>query len=307
MSEEKPVPQDLDGERLDRAVVRLFGGSRASVRRAVDEGQVRVNGRRSAKGSVVKAGDLLSIEQDLGAADSPPEPNPDLPLDIAWKADAVMVVNKPAKMATAPLRADEKDTLANAIAAQFPELVGTGYRKREPGLLHRLDNDTSGLVVVARTPAAFEELAAALKANRIQKEYLIICMAEGLPEAGSIDHPICHHPKDRRRMYACAHPRDVERNAPKPASTQYEVERVVGDLALVRVKAARAARHQIRVHFASIEHPLVGDELYGGDLSRGLTRQALHAARVKYETKTQGLSLDVKSSIPADMMALLGE
>ncbi len=305
MSEERNVPDELDGERLDRAVVKLFGGSRAIVRRAVDDGHVRINGRRSAKGSVVKAGDKVSVEQSIVPEDGPPVPNPELPLQVMYESDAVLVVNKPAHMATAPLRPDETNTLANALIAQYPELIGIGYRPREPGLLHRLDNDTSGLVVVARTTTAFDELANALKGDRIHKEYLVICTRSGLPEMGSIEHPICHHPKDRRRMYACVHPRDVARNAPKPASTAYQVEREAGDLALVRVSASRAARHQIRVHFASIEHPLVGDELYDGDLTRGMTRQALHAARVSYESRTPGMSFDVSSALPTDMTDLL--
>src|SRR5262249_22034244 len=157
---------------------------------------------------------------------------------------------------------------------------GIGYGPREPGLVHRLDTDTSGLVIVARTAIAFEGLRAALKAERIEKHYLLVCASEGLPDEGTIEFPLANHPKDIRRVYPCIHPRDVVRYEPRPAKTTFKIERRHATWALVRAVAKRALRHQIRAHFAAIDHPLAGDILYGGAEIRALGRHALHAAHV---------------------------
>src|SRR5690606_20728626 len=123
-----------------------------------------------------------------------------------------------------------------------------GYSAREPGIVHRLDTETSGLVVVARTAAAFEALRAALQEERLHKEHLLVCASEGLPDQGTIEIPIANHPKDKKRVYPCIHPRDVMRYAPRPALARYAVEKRVGSWALVRAEAPRAIRHQLRAH-----------------------------------------------------------
>jgi 23S rRNA pseudouridine1911/1915/1917 synthase len=185
-------------------------------------------------------------------------------------------------------------TLCNALIGHFPELAGIGYNVREPGLLHRLDNDTSGVLIVARTTPVFDELRKALAEQQIEKSYLLICKGEDLPDAGTISFPISNHPKDTRRVLACVHPRDVMRNEPRPASTDYQVIDRKGKWALVRVYARKALRHQIRAHFAAIDHPLLGDVLYGG--SPDLARQALHAESVSYP----GM-FNVTTKMPDDM------
>jgi 23S rRNA pseudouridine1911/1915/1917 synthase len=161
-------------------------------------------------------------------------------------------------------------------------------------------------VVVARTKEAFDALSNALKNERIAKEYLLVCASEGLPDQGTIEYPITNHPKDKKRVYPCIHPRDVMRYAPRPATTKYEVEKRAGKWALVKAEAARAARHQIRAHFAAIEHPLAGDSLYGGEAVEGLARHALHASRVRHDDESAALAFDVASPLPADMAALVG-
>ncbi len=303
---EHTVPSSLDGARLDKAAVVLESGtSRAKVKRAIDMGAVRVNGRRSPKGAVVATGDRITIDvAQLESADAPALPTPEAPLVVRFESSSVLVVDKPAGQPSAPLRAGERGTLANALVGKYPELAGIGYAPREPGLLHRLDTDTTGLVIVARTPEVFEALRGALKAEQIEKEYLLVCAEEGLPDEGSIEFPIANHPKDQRRVYPCVHPRDVMRYEPRPAHTRYRVEKRVGKWALVRAEAKRALRHQIRAHFASIEHPLAGDTLYGGAEIRALGRHALHAARVKYSGE-EGLAFDVESPLPQEMAVLL--
>lgn len=303
------VPDDLEGARLDKVMVSLFeGASRARVKRAVEAGEVRVNGRRMPKGGVVHAGDVIEVEEALVAGgDGPCVPEPEARLVELHAGDAVLVLDKPAGQATAPLRDGETGTLANALVGHHPEVASFGYSPREPGIVHRLDTETSGCVVAARTADAFEKLRAALQEERIEKEYLLVCLEEGLPDQGTIEYPIANHPKDKKRVYPCIHPRDVMRYAPRPAVTTFSVEKRAGRFALVRAHASRAVRHQIRAHFAALEHPLVGDVLYGGEKVDGIERHALHASRVVYDgAGDAALAFDVRSPLPDDMAKLVG-
>jgi 23S rRNA pseudouridine1911/1915/1917 synthase len=306
--EEFAVPKSLDGARLDAATFELFSpASRTVARKLVQEGGVLLNGRRAAKGALVREGDLLRLSNpaDLRSDDSAVS-SPDAPLKVLFASDAVLVCDKPAGMPTAPIKPNETGTLANALVGHYPELADIGHSLREPGLLHRLDTDTSGVVVAARTFEAFERLSAALKRAEVYKTYVIVCPALDLPEVGTIDIPIANHPKDRRRVLACSHPRDVIRYSPRPASTEYQLLRRGNGRALVSVVIHRALRHQIRAHFAAIGHPLVGDILYGGEPVAGFDRHALHAERVRYQGDAD-ISFDVTSPVPADILALLGD
>jgi 23S rRNA pseudouridine1911/1915/1917 synthase len=304
--QEHKVPDAMDGERLDKAIVALASGtSRARVKKAIEDGRVRVNGKRVPKGGVVRAGDVVEVEEEaIRSGDAPAVADPDAALVIRFESPLVLVADKPAGQPTTPLREGEKGTLANALVGKYPELAGIGYSAREPGVVHRLDTDTSGLVVVARTADAFEQLRAALQEERIAKEYLLVCTSEGLPDQGTIEYPITNHPKDKKRVYPCIHPRDVMRYAPRPAVTRYRVEKRVGKWTLVRAEAARAIRHQIRAHFAAIEHPLAGDVLYGGETVDGLAHHALHAARVSL-SGPESLSFDVSSPLPDEIASLV--
>ena len=306
---EVTVTDELNGARLDKAIVSLVeGASRARVKRAIEEGTVSVNGRIVAKGGVVKEGDRILVDPELGSVAAPCIAEPDAPLNVRHESPKLLIVDKPAGQPTAPIRSDETGTLANAIAGHHPELVGIGYSPREPGIVHRLDNETSGVVVVARDAKSFELLRDALQFEKLGKEYLLVCASENLPDQGTIEYPITNHPKDKRRVYPCVHPRDVMRYAPRPATTSYRVERRVGPWALVRAEAARAVRHQLRAHFAAIEHPLAGDVLYGGVAVPGLERHALHAARISYDGGgDSALAFDVSSPLPADMAKLVAD
>ncbi len=305
------IPTPLEGARLDKALAELVPElSRARIRRAIEMGVVRVNGRRMPKGGTVASGDRVQIEVTQ-VAEAPAVASPEAELRVVLETEQVVVVDKPSGQPTAPLRPGETGTLVNALLGRYPELVPTsadvfiGHSAREPGIIHRLDTDTSGAVVVARTAAAFETLKSALKEERLDKRYLLVCAEQGLPDEGSIEFPLTNHPKDQRRVYACIHPRDVMRYEPRPASTRYRVVRRSGPWALVEATVGKALRHQIRVHFAAIGHPLAGDELYGGPVIRALGHHVLHAARVAYAGGGEVPAFDASVPLPKDIAALL--
>jgi 23S rRNA pseudouridine1911/1915/1917 synthase len=308
MSEsEVVVPEAYAGARLDKALVALAtGSSRAKIRRALDEGTILVNGRAKPKGTTLHVGDRITFDlSELKSGDIEAVPDPDAPLHVLHETPELLVVNKPPRQPCAPLRFGEKGTLANAVLARYPELKGIGYSPREPGLVHRLDNDTSGVLLIARTKPSFERLRKLLAAEKIHKSYLLVCKSANLPDEGTIEHPIANHPKDEKRVMVCIHPRDVMRNEPRPAFTRFRVLRRVGDNALVEVEIAKALRHQIRVHFASIDCPLLGDILYGGEAVAGLERHALHASKIQIEAENQSAALLVEAPLPDDLAALV--
>ncbi|HSQ66811.1 MAG TPA: RluA family pseudouridine synthase [Polyangiaceae bacterium] len=299
------VPDELHGERLDKAAAKLATGmSVARLKRAIEEGYVRVDGRRRPKGAPVAKGETITIATaGVAAPDEPAVAEPDAPLAVRFEAATVLVVDKPAGQPTAPLRAGERGTLANALVGHYPELAGVGYGPREPGILHRLDTFTSGLLVVARTSPAFAVLRAALQEGRIAKKYLLVCASEGLADEGTIAHPLANHPKDQRRVLACIHPRDLMRYTPRPATTRYHVLERGPRYALVEAVAEKALRHQIRAHFSSIGHPLLGDELYGSTEQIG--RHALHASHVAFDGEGEVPAFSIDSPLPDDLRALM--
>jgi 23S rRNA pseudouridine1911/1915/1917 synthase len=295
------------GERLDKVVIAAVPGlGRKGARRLFEEGKIRVNGKRPSKGELAREGDEIHIAlpsaAGLGAIAEPAAP-----LDVRLEMREVVIADKPARQPTAPLRPGEVGTLANALVARYPEMAAIGHSPREPGLIHRLDTDTSGLVMAARSAAAFEALTAGLHTGRIEKSYMLVCAAEGLGSSGQIEFPIAHHPKDKKRMYACIHPRDVARYQPRSAVTHFRVLRVAGPWALVEARAGAAIRHQIRVHFAAIDHPLAGDVLYGGPALDGLDRHALHANYIAWKGDARVPAFEVRSPLPEDLASAFAD
>lgn len=299
------------GSRLDKLlVVRIEGLGRAAAKRLFDEGRVSLlpsgksRPRKAAKGDVAAQGDVVLVEIDEQAS-AAAVPDPEAPLNVVLERDDLVVIDKPAGQPSAPLEPGERGTVANAVLARYPELAAIGFSPREPGLVHRLDTETSGLLLIARTRAAFDTLSRALKEGRLDKRYHLLCSGGDLPEKGTIEIPLAPHPKDRRRVYPCVHPRDVARYAPRPAVTEYTRKRACGDLWLVEARAAKAGRHQIRVHFAAIGHPLAGDTLYGGPEVSGLSRHALHAASIVWGGDAQVPAFHVISPLPEDMRRIV--
>jgi 23S rRNA pseudouridine1911/1915/1917 synthase len=294
------VQPDEAGERIDKLVARrLADFGRRGTAELFARGSVRVSGRRAKKGDRVRAGDSVSVEDAAPVI----APEPDAVLLVRHESTHVVVVSKPAGQPTAPLRAGESGTLAQALVARFPEMANVGYRTREPGLIHRLDTQTSGLVVAARSAGAFEHLREALVAGRLTKRYLAIVEA-GLPEQGVIDEPLGPDPRDSRRVTIVS--RDSA--TAKRAVTRHRTVKGRGRWALVEVEVSHAYRHQIRVHLASVGHPIAGDVLYGGAETPELGgRHALHASYVAWTGDEVVEGFAVTESLPADLVALVGE
>lgn len=288
------------GTRLDVMLVqRIDGLSRARARRLIQDGRVRVNGSRARKGARLGIGDQVELDAVPSPVDFVPEPNPQLPLVVFYEDAELVIVDKPAGMPSHPLRAHERDTLANALLARYPEMAGVGYANREPGLVHRLDNDTSGLVIAARTNAAFEALRDRLKAAEIDKSY--IALVDGALEPQTVRLWIAPHPSDSRRVQAC----DPDHPSARRAETEVVTARRVGSATLVEVRARVAVRHQIRCHLAAIGHPLVGDALYGGPHQTGLERHFLHASEIVVEHPTTHAVVSVRAPLPPELENVL--
>jgi len=293
------VAPDEAGRRLDLLVVRrLSGAGRRGATELFRSGAVTVDGRPARKGDRARAGTTVRI----AAALDPVMAEPAAPLTVALERDDVMVVDKPAGQPTAPLERGELGTLAGALLGRHPELLGIGHRPNEPGLLHRLDTGTSGLLVVARSAAAFERLHEGMRAGQLHKEYFAVVGAAGLEPSGTIESPLEPDPSDSRRVRVAP----PEARRARESSTRYEIRSIFGPWALVNVEVSRAYRHQIRVHLASIGHPLAGDGLYGGADVPGLEgRHALHASLVRWAGDEGVAPFEVGSALPPEMQALV--
>lgn len=304
------VTDEHAGKRLDRYLVDVLPElSRARVKALLEGGQVRVDGRRLRKGDAVTAGAEVVVEGALPPRDFTPIAAADVPLVVRHEDDAVVVVDKAAGVPTHPLRPDETRTLANAIVARWPETAGVGFHKREPGLLHRLDTDTSGLVIVARTAAAFEALRAAAKERRVHKRYL--ALVEGtVAGEGAVDLPLVPHRKDPKRVEVVTeHVRLRAGTKTHEAHTRYRVARALGDWTLLEVELETAFRHQVRAHLAAIGHPLAGDTLYRGPAApegTTLERHFLHASEVQFPHPSTGAEVRVTSPLPDDLASVVG-
>jgi len=312
------VDSEHSGKRLDRFLVETIADlSRSRVNSMIELKQVRVNGRVARKGDPLSVGATVELLAPPPPKEFSPIPNKEMQLLTRYEDDFVVVLDKPAGIPAHPLRADEKDTLANGIIARWPQTENIGFAKREPGLLHRLDTDTSGLIVVAKTIEAFEFLRTATKEGRLTKRYT--ALAEGtLPSEGRIDYPLVPHRKDPKRVEAVTpHVRLRAGTRTYEAQTHYKPLRSLrlseaggGTYTLLEIEIESAFRHQIRVHFATIGHPLVGDVLYRGPsgIDLGLQRHFLHASQVSFpdfakntsstseNTHTNNKNLSIKSN-----------
>lgn len=293
------------GERLDVFVARRRPGlSRSLVQRLIREGRVTVDGRPGRAGQRLERGDRVLVRLPPSEPEAPrPEP---IPLSIVYEDDDLLVVDKPPGLTVHPaagLPAGQagvrQGTLAAALLAYRPELEDVGERER-PGIVHRLDRDTSGLLVVAKNEAARAALARQWKEREVEKGYTALVHGRLEPPEGIIDAPIGRDPRRRQRMAVLEGGRE--------ARTAYRLRRYLAagqdSYSLVEVTPSTGRTHQIRVHFAALGHPLVGDRVYGRP-SPLLERQFLHARRLAFRHPVDGRPLEFESPLPEDLSAAL--
>jgi 23S rRNA pseudouridine1911/1915/1917 synthase len=286
---------DQAGQRLDRFLCDREQLSRAGARRLIDAGQVCVNGRRASAGQRLVVGDEVSVAQAASSDEAAGQPEP--PLAICYEDEWLVVVDKPAGVPSHPLRPGECGTVATALVARYPEMAGVGYSPREPGIVHRLDTDTSGLILAARSAPMFVALRAQLERAEIDKRYLALC-------AGRPAVPSMHHAWLRargRRVALRDHPFEDAR----PVSTELLRAEDHGAHCLVEARVHLAHRHQVRAHLAALGYPLAGDALYGGADLVGLHGHFLHASQLMLAHPKTGAALVVRSELPADRRAVL--
>ncbi len=284
---------DREGERLDAFLARRIAGvSRSQVQRWIESGQVRVEGALERAGQRLGFGAVVTV---WPAASAAPPAAEAIPLDILYEDAALLVINKPPDLPVHPAPGTPDGTLVNALLAHCPSLAGLGDVLR-PGIVHRLDRDTSGVMVVAKTLAAQEDLQRQIRARTVTKRYLAVVAGIPDPAEGLIDAPVGRDPADPRRMAV------VEGG--KASQTEYRVVEQFVDASLVELRLITGRTHQIRVHLAALGHPVIGDAIYG-HASPAIPRQALHAFRLGFQHPASGTAVQYDAPLPADMQALL--
>jgi 23S rRNA pseudouridine1911/1915/1917 synthase len=296
-SESFVVPDALAGQRVDRAVAMVTGWSRAEVQAIADRGEITVDGRAVAKSRKLVAGERVEM---LGRPEAAAPPGPEaVPVDVVYDDADVIVVDKPAGLVVHPGAGHDHGTLVHGLLARYPELVGVGDPNR-PGIVHRLDRETSGLMVVARSQPAYAALVDALAARALTREYDALVWGHPENPRGVVDAPIGRSATRRTRM--------AVRTEGKDARTVYEVEEWFGrpEVARMRCRLETGRTHQIRVHLSAIGHPVVGDGAYGGRRPGiDLDRPFLHAEHLAFAHPVTGDALSFRAPLPAELEAVL--
>jgi 23S rRNA pseudouridine1911/1915/1917 synthase len=291
---ELAVPPSAAGQRLDRFLGGVAEvGSRAAAERLLAEGKVLVDGASLPKSHRLGGGELVEIELEPRFPGFTPEP---MELRVAWEDAHLLVVDKPAGIVVHPAAGHASGTLVHGLLAHA--IAGGGEAER-PGIVHRLDRDTSGLLVVARSDESHRRLQRLIRRRELVREYLALVRGRPRSRAGRIEAPIGRDIRDPTRM-------SIDARAPRDAITHFEVVELLPAHALLRVRLETGRTHQIRVHLAAIGLPVAGDPAYGvpGDL--GLERQFLHAGRLAFDHPFTGERIDITSSLPLELDAALG-
>lgn len=296
----------LSGMRLDAAIAEATELTRSAAAKLIESGAVRVGGSAVAKKYTVRAGDLISLAL--------PEPEPsealpeDIPLDVVYEDTDVIVINKPSGMVVHPAPGNYTGTLVNALLYRCRDsLSGVGGVLR-PGIVHRIDKDTSGLLVVAKNDLAHTVLSAGMKEHAIEREYRALVKGGFSEDSGTVDLPIGRHPTDRKKMAVM---KDGSHTA-REAVTHYEVIERFGEVSYLKLRLETGRTHQIRVHMSHKGHPLLGDEVYGGGTTRFekthpklFDGQALHAKKLSFEHPISKQRLTFECDLPENFEKML--
>ncbi|BCB27753.1 pseudouridine synthase [Sulfurimicrobium lacus] len=296
------IPSDCSGLRLDQALSTLLPEySRSRLQAWIKDGHVKLNGAVVIPRHIVWQGDQAEVETQLAADEIAFRPE-DIALDIVYEDDSLLVINKPAGLVVHPGSGNWQGTMLNALLHHAPQLAGIP----RAGIVHRLDKDTSGLLVVAKTFTAQTDLVRQLQARSVKREYLAV--VQGAPqETGSVEAPIGRHPTQRIKMAVVQYG--------KPALTHFALVERFAHYSLVRCQLETGRTHQIRVHMQHLGFPLLGDPVYAGkgmnipvalrEAVKGFTRQALHATRLGLIHPVSGEAMEWRVDMPDDMAALL--
>jgi 23S rRNA pseudouridine1911/1915/1917 synthase len=295
-----PVPEGLDGERLDAALARMFGLSRAQAADLIGNGSVQVGGRPAAKSDRVPAGEWLDVTLPPPPAPAAERPEPVPGLDVIFEDADIVVVDKPAGVAAHPTPGWEGPTVLQGLLAAGHTVATSGAAERQ-GIVHRLDAATTGVMVVAKSERAYSVLKQAFRERRVDKRYNALVQGHPDPLRGTIDAPIGRHPSGDGRFAVVA--------GGRPSVTHYDTLEAFRAASLLDVGLETGRTHQIRVHMAAVRHPCVGDRLYGADpvlaARLGLGRQWLHAVSLGFAHPVDGHRVEFTSSYPADLMHAL--
>jgi 23S rRNA pseudouridine1911/1915/1917 synthase len=285
------VPESAAGERLDRYLASLPDvGSRGAAERLLAAGDVRVDGRELTKSHRLAGGEQLEFEPPERGGDAL-EPEA-MDLDIAYEDEYLVVVDKPAGLVVHPAPGHATGTLVHGLLTRD---IGGGDADR-PGIVHRLDRDTSGLMVVARTEESFERLQDIVRRRALERHYVALVVGRPRSRRGTIEAPIGRDRRDPMRH-------SLDTDTPREAVTHFELVELFPRHALLDVRLETGRTHQIRVHLAAIDLPVAGDPLYGRPRELGLERQFLHAGRLAFEHPFTGERIDVESPLPEDLQA----
>ena len=292
------VPPAAAGTRLDRFLATVPRvGTRSRAKQLIDAGHVLVDGVTRKSAHALRGGERVEV------AVPPPEPlvvEPEaLPLVVLYEDADVIAIDKPPGMVVHPAPGARRGTLVSALLHRFGTLAGAGGPER-PGIVHRLDRDTSGVILVARSAAAHEALARQFRARTIEKRYLAVVRGRVTATSGAIDRPIGRHPRERQRM-------SVRSRRGRSAVTRWSVVERFPAATLLRLAPETGRTHQLRVHLAAIGHPIVGDRVYGRGRGRlgDFPRQALHAEEIRFIHPTRGIPVVVRAPVPPDIEQLL--
>ncbi len=301
------VPEELEGIRLDRCLAKLNPDwTRSRARKLIDDDHVLLNNASGKASTTVHTGDSVIVDEP------PPRPleveGEDIPLNVIHEDTDLLIINKPAGLVIHPAAGNPSGTLVNALLHYCKDLSGIGGVER-PGIVHRLDKDTTGIMIVAKSDRAHLALSIAFRQHTIGKTYLAVCYGTPKTEDGVVDAPIDRHPRNRREMAVVKEGR--------PSRTLYDVEQAFEGTSMVSCHPVTGRTHQIRVHMAHVGHAIVGDPLYAGrqwrnlpdariqSACRSFPRQALHARRIAFEHPVTKEAVEFEAPLPPDIEELL--
>ena len=308
MGPDQVVPDALAGERLDRVVALVWECSRAEAARLVDGQKVAVNGVPAAgRSQRMATGDRITLSEAPAMGQTAPGPDPSVAIDVVYADEQVIVVNKPADVVVHPGSGNAAGTMVNGLLARFPEIAEVGMRER-PGIVHRLDKGTSGLLMVARTPLSYEALTASLGRREVHRGYTALVAGMPADDRGVIDAPVGRSTRHPVKMAVTADGREARTHyqvaTRMPAGAESTTGVVPYDSARLDLRLETGRTHQIRVHLAAIEHPVLNDDLYGGPDAPGISRPALHAQTLVFAHPDTGEQQRFEVDPPEDFSRL---